>query len=355
MSDTPNLHRGGTRQSSIELLRIIAMLAIVAGHSVVHAGQNHPPLSANGFFAVGLTQGSRIGVDLFIFISGFFSVGRALNIKKLILQYIQIWSYSVLIIFGLYLSGHIDLGFKSAVRALLPVSSSVYWFATSYFLIMLASPFLQAAVAAVDEHKYRFVLLVFFFFWCVLPTTYIASPGFNEFTWLVYVYLFGAYLRKYPVKILENVKAWHGAACYLCIVTLAILTYCFGQGSIFLRENAIYLYGEMNKIPTVLCMLLLFFGFKNMHLPDNRFISLLAPLTFGIYLFHDNPYLRKYIWIETLGASLDDPMYILKKAGSVLLVFMIGAGIEYIRRSITERLEDKTRLIEKADEFFRSY
>lgn len=43
------------------------MLMIVAGHSIVHGGYNDLLLTGNGLFAIALTQGSRIGVNIFVF------------------------------------------------------------------------------------------------------------------------------------------------------------------------------------------------------------------------------------------------------------------------------------------------
>ncbi len=347
MSSTKIFMGGGTRQSSIELLRVLAMLAIVAGHSIVHAGQDHPAITGNGLFAVALTQGSRIGVDLFIFISGYFSVGRQANTRKLFLQYVQIWTYSVLIGFGLALTGNRGIGVKEAVRLMMPVSSSQYWFATSYFLIMLASPLLQAGIARIDQKAFRRLLLIFLVLWCVIPTAYIASPGMNELTWLVYVWLLAAYLRKYPLNVLERIRAWHGVLRLALIVAATLVTYILGQNSVFLRENAMYMYAEMNKLPAILCMLLLFFGFKNWRLPVNRVINLLAPLTFGVYLFHDHPGIRKYLWSDALTVSIDDPYFAVKKMGAVLAVFAVGMLFEFLRKAITEKIEQKTGLAEK--------
>lgn len=42
------------------------MIFIVAGHSVLHGGVEMP-LTVNGIFAFVMTQGSRIGVNIFCF------------------------------------------------------------------------------------------------------------------------------------------------------------------------------------------------------------------------------------------------------------------------------------------------
>lgn len=240
------------------------------------------------------------------------------------------------------------------MRVPLPVSTSQYWFATSYFLIALASPILQAAIAGIDQRAFQRILSIFFVLWCALPTLHIASPGSNEFTWMVYIWLLAAYLRKYTVQILDRIRVWHGLLCYGLIVTAALITYWLGFNYHFVHDGAIYMYAEMNRIPAVLCTLLLFFGFRNWKMPTSRLINALTPLTFGIYLFHDNPNIRRFLWRETFVTSLDDPWFIVRKTGSILAVFAIGAGIEFVRRKISAYLEAKTDVVKRLTALLRN-
>ena len=63
------------RQSNIELLRILAMVMIVAHHFAVHSGlpiwSGH---GANVFWAQFLCMQGKVGVDLFVLITGCFLV-----------------------------------------------------------------------------------------------------------------------------------------------------------------------------------------------------------------------------------------------------------------------------------------
>lgn len=148
------------RQTNIEWLRIISMLMIVAGHSIVHGGYSDFPLTANGLFAIALTQGSRIGVDIFVFLSGYFSVGRDIVSKKIKRQYLQIWTYSV-IVTGLIILGKISAGIKIIAGALMPVATSQYWFATCYILLLCASPYLRMCMEKMTKKQYQKLLIIF--------------------------------------------------------------------------------------------------------------------------------------------------------------------------------------------------
>ncbi len=68
----------------------------------------------------------------------------------------------------------------------------------------------------------------------------------------------------------------------------------------FFRENAIYLYSEMNTISGIVCAVLLFCGFRNIKMKSNYILNKIAGCMFGVYLFHDNPYIRHYLWVKVL-------------------------------------------------------
>lgn len=70
------------RETNLEILRIVGMLLIVAGHSITHGG-SEIPLTFNGMTVIALTQGSRIGVDIFILLSGYFSVKKTVSNRKI--------------------------------------------------------------------------------------------------------------------------------------------------------------------------------------------------------------------------------------------------------------------------------
>lgn len=72
------------------------MIFIVAGHSVLHCGVEMP-LTVNGIFAFVMTQGSRIGVNIFVLLSGYFSATKVIYIDKIKKIYIQVWTYSIMI------------------------------------------------------------------------------------------------------------------------------------------------------------------------------------------------------------------------------------------------------------------
>ncbi|MGN0572520.1 MAG: acyltransferase [Acutalibacteraceae bacterium] len=329
------------RQTSLELLRIISMLMIVAGHSVIHGGFEEFPLSVNGALAIALTQGSRIGVDIFVILTGYFSVEKEVSIKKVKTQYFQIWTYSVLITALMLVMGEKQINVKLAVGALMPVSTSQYWFATCYILLLLLSPCLQICIERINKQQFQRVLIVFGVLWSVIPTFLIGTPGYNNFTWFIYVYMLAAYFRKYGSDLTGKIRIWHGALWLLIICAGAILTYVIGYTIPFFKSNAIYLFADMNKLPAIICALLLFFGFRNWNIKTNEKINKIASCTFGVYLLHDNPNIRETLWCKLLKNAnfITSNGFVLRISLSIITVFIVGIAIEWIRQYMVKEIK----------------
>ena len=72
------------RQSNFELLRIISMILIIAHHYAIHGGfeLSKQAFSAQLFFLQVLSYGGKLGVNLFVLISGYFLVTSRCKLKK---------------------------------------------------------------------------------------------------------------------------------------------------------------------------------------------------------------------------------------------------------------------------------
>ena len=85
MSDLTSDISRNKRNSNIEILRILSMLFIIAHHYAVHGFD----LSA-GSFTVNevtlqiLSLGGKIGVNVFVFITGYFMINSRFDAKKLL-------------------------------------------------------------------------------------------------------------------------------------------------------------------------------------------------------------------------------------------------------------------------------
>lgn len=73
------------RQSNLELSRILAMYLIVMHHFSVHGGvsiwSGSAPLSFNFYLDQLLSTGGKIGVNLFVLITGYFLAKNSVNFQ----------------------------------------------------------------------------------------------------------------------------------------------------------------------------------------------------------------------------------------------------------------------------------
>ena len=329
------------RNFGIELLRIVCMLLIVGGHSIVHGNFVDYPISINGAFAIALTQGGRIAVDCFILITGFYSLGVSINVKKNLNMYIQILTYSVMISVAMYFFGGESIIDKDRIlRTFFPFSSSTYWFATCYLLLVMIAPVLRLFVEHTEKKTFLTIVIFFTIVWSILPTVRLNAPEYSNFVWFVYLFLLGAYMKKYPLNVFERIRIYHGFGCLILIMIATVTVRFCGDKYLFIKENAVYLFGEMNKVPALICAITLFWGFHNCKLQNNRHIKLIAGCVFGAYLLHDNPYIRNFIWIQLFPnyKNINEVYFIPILLLCIIVVFSCGVVIEYFRKFIMRLL-----------------
>jgi surface polysaccharide O-acyltransferase-like enzyme len=159
------------RQSNIELLRIIAMLMIIAHHFAY----NNVYVTAylfdtfNGFWLQMMRIGGKIGVSIFVIISGYFLVNSSgFKISKLLKLWLQVLTFSVVsYVISSLVQGSFDLSFKTIISTLMPLTYDRWWFASAYIVLFLLSPFLNKMLHALSRNAYLAMLLVMLFLWYV--------------------------------------------------------------------------------------------------------------------------------------------------------------------------------------------
>lgn len=69
-----------------------------------------------------------------------------------------------------------------------------------------------------------------------------------------------------------------------------------------------------------------------------KVVTLLSSLTFGVYLIHEQPEIRAFLWEKLLrpGNYVQSPFLILFLLGIALFVFLLCALLEYLRNRVSE-------------------
>ncbi len=332
------------RNSNFELLRIIAMLLIVASHFAVHGNFHFNPTSItlNRIWIQSLVVGN-IGVNVFVLISGYFlCAAKNFSFNKILRLWASVVFYSILFL-GLFEGFSKELvTIKQIAQSILPITYNAYWFISTYFVLYILHPFINFLISNLSKETYKKLLLLLTLIWCIVPTFLFSSFQSNALGWFIYLYLVAGYIRQY-IHFTSSQKYLMGAfGIYILSCLVIIILDIAGTHFPIFASHALT-FVDKQKIFTLFISLLLFLGFKNIKLQSNRFINLLASSTLGIYLIPENIFVRPFLW-KTLfknATYADSNWLILYSIGVVLLVFFSSSVVELLRITILEKIYKK--------------
>lgn len=334
------------RNSGLEMFRIICMILIVLHHLVVHGLDIGDGFGSgiNKYIADILSFGGKIGVNGFVLISGYFMARSRYTVKKFLRLWGQVWFYSVvsLGIFVLISGGDSIGGIRNVLKALLPVLLSQYWFVTSFVVLMLLSPFLNFIIQNIRQNQYRNLLIVLFMLCSVIPT-FISSELTTSLTWFIFLYFVAAYKRLYNYYA-EDKAMRHGLIAILGIVILWCSSLLINMTGVYLGKEGILLYSRhfmsMESIIVLAVSYELFMAFLCRKRFYSNIINVIASGAFGVYLIHDNSYLRIILWRNIVRyADRDNPVYlVLYSLGCTILIYAICTLIDLIRQYTIDKL-----------------
>lgn len=275
------------RKTSIELMRILCILMVIGGHYYYHGGWIEGISEGNTIFLKIFGGGSKLAVNCFVLITGYFAAG--LQTKRVISLIRDRWFYSVFLTIVLVLGGICTLNMKLIVNTLFPLLTCRHNYITVFVMLYFFIPFLNKAIENWGKENIKHFLLVATFFMSVVPSIY---PTFSNNTyvyllWMIYLFYIGRYLGMYKPKVPWKI------CLPVSILLLMIATFII---------EPMTMYGENYAIGMQYSILLLFASistvgfFSNLKIPQSKFINRLSKSTFAVYILHDDPSVRGYIW-----------------------------------------------------------
>ena len=357
------------RRSNLELLRIVAMLMIIAFHIYRHcvSGQLTDPDSmermGNGLFSVPLfykklllltmfSSFGRAGNVIFMTLTGYFMVAKGREIrlipiaKKLLLE--QGYAAVLLLITSL-------LVFRrnpDSCTTLTEVNlfNSMSWYVGYYFLVMLLARLcLNRYLEKLERKQYRLFLFALLcmtqFKWIIKLLNGVTGDLVILITG-VFLYSLGGYIRRY--QPFARVRTWAIFGVILGIYALLFLsTYAGVQNRIqdYYREASTDPFIQYipnvgdNSIVAILLGVSLFELFRRIKMPCCRVINYLGGATFMIYLFHDNSFFYslwdRQDWITLLN---EHPMGFLLRYGAWTVRTFLYGFIAYLGYRLLRRI-----------------
>lgn len=354
------------RKSKIEALRLLSMLMIVAGHyfsednwachtdgSLLH--------SWSACFHNALIMFGQIGVCLFVLISAFFlSKSNSSPKRRLIRLWVQVEFYSVssLAVFAfLVMFGFIDqsyaewLSFKNVLTSFFPVVQGAYWFISAFFVLNLVAPYVNKLLDDMDGATVRNFAVSFCMVTFVWKFINPANCYFNDILYLVAVYIIGYIVRRYldqlPSINLITVFVIISFS-YLAVVvgtrcvtseTVANLGMSYPSNLFIAGPGASPLFSLLAACPLFIYVVQKGSSFESDWF--NRAINAMASATLGVYLIHENMFLKPLIWATVF--QLSEPASILEKmvlsSVSIIILYTLLLLLSFVmQRVIVERI-----------------
>ena len=188
------------RNSNIELLRILSIFAIIAGHFVGQSGAFEYSLCVNDYFLVLLSNGSRIAVNVFLLIGVWYMVDAKFNAARILKMYGQLYLFTSIFTVVSLIIDYRAVSLKNLVYGFVPFIGRALWFASSYLFLLIFKPFLDMILQWDKKRLITFTAL-FFALMSVFSTILTIQEGFVVNTiWFAVVYLVIGTIKKYPPK-----------------------------------------------------------------------------------------------------------------------------------------------------------
>ena len=209
-----------------------------------------------------------------------------------------------------------------------------YWFATSYILLYIFSPYLNILINVIDKKKHLMLIFLLVVIWSVIPTFTTAMLNFSSIGWFATLYIIAAYIRLYPNNWFEKSKIniFMCLSTYMLILLSIIVFDIIGVKHSIFSSQATYFTGE-NKLPLLFCAITLFLGFKNIEIRSYKIVNIIASSMFGVYLIHDNDLVRHFLWMDVFKNSsyYQSPCLVLHAISVILVVFFVCLFIDQAR------------------------
>ena len=300
-----------TRESRFDILRLLSMFMIIVGHLIYHGirhitsdemadpGFEHTAIGLTNFCLLQLTGYlCNIGPNLFILISGYFLI-HPRPIRYSLEKGFRLWCNIVfysLLFYGIFIAtGLYAYDTETLLRQIMPIHSTSYWFMTMYIGVLLLSPFLARLAQSLSKREYQAMLAV------------LLIMNFGQENWgygivysstlffYVFVFLIGGYIHLHKP---QHTLLKYGGAAYLVICIVLSAANCVNQIT-FHSTAFLQIRGLLNNsfpLFSAICLFLWFYTLPNKETPLSRYAIKTSPYILGVYLIHDNWYVRNYLW-----------------------------------------------------------
>lgn len=330
-----------SRDSNLELYRIVCMLLIVMHHYVVNSGLAElaftTPLASKSVFLFLFGAWGKTGINCFVLITGYFMCESHITLRKFLKLLLEIIFYNIVIYTIFVISGYVPLSMMGIAHALWPIWTIGSGFVSCYLVFYLAIPFLNILVHNLSKRQHLLLIALSLGIYTVLDTLPVIQVRMNYVSWFCVLFFIASYIRLYSRPVFERKSLWGWVT--LCVFVLACASILI---RLYISFWPYYMLSDSNRFFAVALAFCSFLWFKNMKIKHGNLINTIAASAFGVLLIHANSdMMRQWLWKDTLnnvGHYTDTlPSLMLHAFGCCIAIFLICILIDSIRIRCIER------------------
>lgn len=336
------------RISNIELLRFLSILLVVLHHVAIHTNWVNGNSDTFLAFKFLMILGGKVGVDLFVIISGYLLINARAKVSSLSRTIAETAIFSVVMYFFVIIfniNGN-DFSVGYFIKRIFPVMFNDYWFVTSYVLMYMFLPLILPTLKSMSFTTYRYTLvigLVVIFIW---PLIWLKNGmNFSYPLFFVYLFILGGAIKKFEIKINPII----GVALATVLSALGVLfTFMIRYGLDLPQNYLIYkildffgwttgwrenilIWFDASPFPLLIAVCL-FISVMSLPYFYNEMINYFGKHVFGAYLFQSAPLFSP--WIYQTFIDLNRIHGTLLRVGGALLVAVVLTFIGIILHTI---------------------
>lgn len=332
-----------TRQSNIELLRIISMFMILCVHftgatfNLPAIMKFHDIFSLNTTSKILMESFSIIGVNCFVLISGYFGIKPSIKGSINFILWCTFYSVIIYLIYAILKPEQYtltDVGLSFAI-----FSHTDLWFIPAYFALYIISPIINNGLQNIDKKQYALLLIGLTFLNVYLGWFWkgnINPTGYNVMQ-LIYIYIIGRYLRKF-VSLHKKHRMKFIYAYLISFVLIIISTFTCKSEMAFAYNSPFVISASISFF--------LVFTTLDFH---NKFINSIAANAFAVYLIHKMPpiwnTLKNFLYEITL--NMDYFTFTIYWIIFIYMIFFTCIMIDKIRMLIMNPIVNRITTIIK--------
>ena len=340
------------RQSGIELLKITAIFLIILSHvlnTLFTMTDQYPVINfitsttdLGQFILIVLRHAGAFGNLVFFVSSAWFLLEKKhFNKKKEMFLIADTWFISVIILAAFLVAERGDMGLKSIVKNLFPITFGNNWYITCYIIFYPLSSVLNVAIEKLGQRQHLWITLCMLILYFGFNFVHFGLLYGNYLLFWITIYLLLSYLKKYLPDILENKKL--NIIIFIVSVVahigLLALTNLLGLKFNFISERI--LHWNTNCNPILLIMALSLFNLFRQIKFKNVFVNKIASFSLLIYIIHEN-----YLIRENLRPYIEYKIYTAFNGNYILfwciiltvIIFVVSVIISFIYSVTIQRI-----------------